>query len=321
MPLVKTPRPELAFFTAHGSAVYDLGISDDRGRSKRLTGESSTGGINPALFTSVSWSPDGRRLAFAGGPGSQSGGLTDRTNIYTIDAGGSNARRITNVGDAAIPVLSPDGRTIAFTRLSHAGRRFSGSLWSVGTDGSAPTQIAAAANLEILTAGSFSPDGARLAFTRATLKPQSLEIDVMNADGSGEPTKLIDQARDPAYSPDGSQIAYSSSADHNGRLCYGDRCFFGGELYVARPDGSGAKRLTRTNALDEAHPSWLPSGARIAYQRGVVFQNAEAMSIFEVNSDGTCAHTILKGIGRGPWYSDPAWRPSRPRTGDGRLSC
>jgi Periplasmic component of the Tol biopolymer transport system len=181
-----------------------------------------------------------------------------------------------------------------------------------------------AGNWELYAPGSFTPDGSQLAVTKLTLSPSDggarSEIDVMAPDGSDQ-TRLVEQARDPAYSPDGREIAFSSQRDHNGRLCYGDRCFFGGELYVANADGSDPKRLTRTNALNEMRPSWLPNGSRIAYQRGVVFQNAEATSILEVNPDGSCAHTVLAGSGPGPWYADPAWRPSEPRSGRRAINC
>ena len=64
------------------------------------------------------------------------------------------------------------------------------------------------------------------------------------------------------------RIAFVSDRDRNGELCYGDRCFIANELYVANADGSSPLRLTRTQDLNEARPSWLPNGSRIAYQRG-----------------------------------------------------
>jgi Periplasmic component of the Tol biopolymer transport system len=93
-----------------------------------VTGESKAGGLIPQLFTTISWSPDGKRLVFAGGAGDQTGGLNDRSDLYAINTEGTDAKRITNVGDAADPLWSPDGRTIIFARISHAGRRFSESL-------------------------------------------------------------------------------------------------------------------------------------------------------------------------------------------------
>jgi Tol biopolymer transport system component len=199
-----------------------------------------------------------------------------------------------------------------------------GGLWSVHRDGSEPTQLVEADDWQIYVAGSFSADGSRLAVTRSTIEPDTGEasaaIWLMAPDGSGQ-KKLIEQASTPAFSPDGQRIAFVSDRDRNGELCYGDRCSAANELYVANADGSSPRRLTMTEDLNEARPSWLPDGSRIAYQRGEVFQNAEAMSILETNADGTCKREILRGSGPGAWYASPAFRPARSRAGGGRLSC
>jgi dipeptidyl aminopeptidase/acylaminoacyl peptidase len=326
---VKTARPELAFFTArptHALAIYDLGAADDRGDHLRVvTGESIPGTVFPQLFTGVSWSPDGRRVAFAGVKGRQTDEHNEPTDIYAIDADGSDTEQITDIGDAYGPLWSPDRKTIVFTRRSDGeGDPIRGSLWSVGVDGSGLAEIAAADDWETFTAGSFTADGSQLAVTRITFDPESFqgssEIELMNPDGSDQ-EQLIEQASDPAFSPDGKRIAFVSDRDRNGRLCYGDSCSYGSELYVANADGSDPKRLTETNELNEAHPSWLPDGSRIAYHQGEVFQNAEATSILEINPDGSCGRQVLAGSGPGAWYANPAWRPSKPREGGGALIC
>jgi Tol biopolymer transport system component len=327
-PQVNTARPELAFFTAHPThalAIYDLGTADDRGDHLRVvTGESIPGTVFPQLFTGVSWSPDGRRVAFAGVKGRQTDEHDEPTDVYTIDADGSDTKQITDIGNAHGPLWSPDGETIVFTRVGGKDEPLRGALWSVGVDGSGLAEVTAADDWEAYTAGSFTSDGSQLAVTHITLDPESRqaswEIDLMNPDGSDE-EQLIEQARDPAFSPDGRRIAFVSDRDKNGRLCYGESCRYGGELYVADADGSDPKRLTATHELNEARPSWVPDGSRIAYQRGEVFQNAEAMSILEINPDGTCSRVVLAGSGPGAWYANPAWRPSEPREGGGSLDC
>ena len=32
------------------------------------------------------------------------------------------------------------------------------------------------------------------------------------------------------------------------------------DVFVIRPDGTGARNLTRTPSLEESHPSWSPTG-------------------------------------------------------------
>src|SRR5262249_6042825 len=66
----------------------------------------------PAAATAPTWSPDGRRIAFAS---SRAG-----DGVYVMNGDGSSHRRL--VEDAAFPVWSPDGRKIAF--LSDRGGNY-----------------------------------------------------------------------------------------------------------------------------------------------------------------------------------------------------
>src|SRR5439155_22653313 len=59
-------------------------------------------------LTNPAWSPDGTKLVFTG----YEGGWTD---LFTINADGSNLQRLTNDRYADFhPTWSPDGQTIAF---------------------------------------------------------------------------------------------------------------------------------------------------------------------------------------------------------------
>jgi Tol biopolymer transport system component len=320
----QTKRPQLAFVRS-----ADLALANDRGMGvKVLTGESRPGTVIPTMFSGVSWSPDGSRIAFAGmeHADEEEFGEPERTppsDVYVIGPDGSAAERITAVGDARDPLFSPDGGTIVFTRLSFGeGVPLRGELWSIRLDGSEPTQLTEVEAWQSDHAGSFSADGSQLAFTRSTLDPRTgrgrTAIHVAGPDGSAEQV-LLKRAADPAFSPNGKRIAFVSDRDRNGELCYGDRCFFGAEIYIARADGTNRERRTRTKALNEASPSWIPNGSRIAYQRGKVVDNAESTSILQMNAAGGCARKLLDG--RPGWAASPAWRPSEPRRGGGPLNC
>ena len=74
---------------------------------------------------------------------------------------------------------------------------------------------------------------------------------VMNADGS-DVTRLTDNpaddgfSGDPAWSPNGSRIAFVSERHGND------------EIYVMNADGSGLTNLTNNAALD-TNPAWSPA--------------------------------------------------------------
>lgn len=74
------------------------------------------------------------------------------------------------------------------------------------------------------------------------------------AGDSETPTGLLFQI-DPAWSPDGREIAFTSK--RGGSL----------DLYVMDASGENTRRLTSTKD-DDAHPTWSPDGTRIAFARG-----------------------------------------------------
>src|SRR5204863_1360278 len=99
-----------------------------------------------------------------------------------------------------------------------------------------------------------------LAYVRAT--QSEAELMVALADGS-EAHAIAQSAGEPAWSPDGTRIAFSSTAERNGETCFDD-CSPNGEIHVIGADGAGERRLTNTKA-DERAPAWSPDDTRIAY--------------------------------------------------------
>ena len=91
---------------------------------------------------------------------------------------------------------------------------------------------------------------------------------------------------DPAWSPDGSSIAFAS------------RRAGSFDIYAMRSDGTGTRRLTATRG-DDTHPTWSPDGARIAFERDG--------DIFVMESDGSPARPITRTQASD---NDPAWSPS-----------
>jgi TolB protein len=119
------------------------------------------------------------------------------------------------------------------------------------------------------------------------------EIYVMNADGTGQTRLTTEGGSFPAWSPNGSKIAFTSNRDGNF------------EIYVMNADGSGQTRLTnRPNATD-LQPAWSPDGSKIAFAS---FESS--YDIWVINVDGT-GETNLTAHPAEDTY--PSWSPDGSR--------
>ena len=122
----------------------------------------------------------------------------------------------------ADPQISPDGSTVAFTRVTvnEKENRYETSLYLVPTDGSqAPRKLSSGIRD---TTPRWSPDGKRMAFVRTVEKdgkPQPSQIYLLDMDG-GEARPITDvkrSASNPVWAPDGKSIAFTSSTGREGQ--------------------------------------------------------------------------------------------------------
>jgi Tol biopolymer transport system component len=155
----------------HPHTTIDV-MSRDR-RSRRTILE-----IRRGLVGGLAWSPDDRRLAFAGG------------GIKVVNADGTGLRRVTHGPDGS-PSWSADGRTIVF------GRR--GQIFRVRADGTGLRRLARGSRPQL------SPDGRTIAYLGG-----HGGVWLMDADGSRR--RRLHRAGDAneavAWSPDGRFLAY-----------------------------------------------------------------------------------------------------------------
>ena len=194
--------------------------------------------------------------------------------IYIMNANGSGQTRLTfGLANDLNPTFSPDGTKIAFTST----RDSNGEIYIMNADGSNQTNLTNSPLRDRWP--SFSPDGTKIVFaSNRDSDPQVFgqegpdEIYVMNADGSN-PTRLTNNpARDtePAFSPDGTKIAFVSRRDNN----Y--------EIYVMNTDGSGQTNLTNDSA-DDVNPTWSPDGTEIAF----LSNRDGSVQVYVMNVDGS----------------------------------
>jgi TolB protein len=304
----------------------------DDGSDLRVVVKAPVGDVEG--FGSPVWSPDGKRVYFVGGLGLRAG---DRfhyveSDAFVVDARGGEPRRITTSRDVDSAVPSPDGRTLLVTRDEHPGKRpFTTGLWLLDADGGNERRLLPAEDGQLDFAGSWSPDGRTIAFTRCSqllpdasgLIENTCAIYTVSADGFGL-RELAERSSGPAYSPDGRLIAFASDRDEHGRHATGnDEEMFSSELYVMEADGDDQRRLTETESLDENGPVWSPDGSRIAYTRTGPARFKDQVMV--LHADGTCP-TVLVGDASDAGIETPSfyasgWRPGRVTGRLAPLAC
>jgi dipeptidyl aminopeptidase/acylaminoacyl peptidase len=119
----------------------------------------------------------------------------------------------------------------------------------------------------------------------------------MNKDGSD--LTLVSQGADniddytPAWSPDGSKIAFSSYRTGHS------------EIWVMNADGSGATALTNSQSLD-SDPNWSPNGEQIAFNS----TRDGNWEIYVMNADGTNEARLTSSPA---FDATPRWAPDGSR--------
>jgi hypothetical protein len=134
-------------------------------------------------------------------------------------------------------------------------------------------------NLQIPEAG---PVGGRLVLGIYDKTADRHDVYLVNASG-GQPTRLVEQASEPDFSPDGQWVVYFSWAD--------DRL----GLRLIKTDGSGDTTLTTIR--EHGYPTFSPDGGRISF-----YHNVNEI-LHTINRDGSGQ----RDIGRGEF---PAWSPT-----------
>lgn len=231
------------------------------------------GGSNQVRLTtdersaSPVWSPDGKKIAFA-----SSRDRSDYGNeIYTMNADGSDVRRLTNhpPRNDYQPKWSPDGKKIVFIssrvepepdNCSSAPAGCNFEIYAVNADGTGETRLTNSAGID--RNPTWSPDGKRVVFE--SKRDGNYEIYAVNADGTGI-TRLTNDPRNdrnPQWSPLGDEIAFDRETPVSPYS-------YVAHVNTVNPDGSGVQELSLPGSYTETEPTWSLDGHRIVFVASV----------------------------------------------------
>jgi Tol biopolymer transport system component len=222
------------------------------------------------------------------------------TRVVTTDPKVGGGPWLDRRGWIAGGSFSPDGSQVVFAA---SVERVDG-IYTVDADGGTPRLVLAARSLGDVFGPVFSPDGTQIAYLELyagrTFDEASLTLRVVNANGTG--VRVLHEVdyhfrlSGPAWSPDGTHIAYSRA----------------NSLLVVSADGSGITKMPGGRS-----PYWSPDGSRIAFE--LPQSRGRGLAIADV--DGTNVQTFGNGARAGPWnplaMSVPGEPNSTATTGSG----
>ncbi len=198
------------------------------------------------------------------------------SRVYVVDTDGSGLTPLTSVVTGVSnydPAFSPDSGQVAYTRHTDGSEEpglGTTQIHLVDVDGANDVRITnGSGNHEM---PSFSPDGGTIVFSEPGVGADA--ISTIGTDGTGR-TQLISGtfALYPAFSPDGTQIAYFGS----------------GGLTLMDADGTGSHVIAENALAGHGRPSFSPDGSRIAFgsMATEVGETTLGAGIHSVETDGT----------------------------------
>ena len=227
----------------------------------------------------MTWSPDGKWVAFSQRNAKQEG------NLFVLELRTGKQKNITarwrGLGmNFSYPAWSGDGKWLALTcRLRDEIRS---NICIIEADGDNWKQLTNAADKHQYGGPSWSPDGEKIAFHGGG-------IFVMDRNGRNR-IQLSPKGRHPDWSPDGTKIAFYSNLHNIAQQ----------DIYVMNADGANIVRLTNHPKSDRL-PAWSPDGQWIAFMST---QGGTGWDIYIVNANGGEARQVTTHPGHDMY---PTW--------------
>ncbi len=273
--------------TAPTGLIGKLSLLKDVGAQTDLATLNADGSNETSLLTILncgdggpSWSPNGAKIAF-----SQCGN-TGTEDLFVVNADGTGLTVLSNQPDSeGFPSWSPDG-----TRLTYTAGDCSGTdvlvpeVFAINANGSLRTNLTN--NNVVDGLSDWSPNASTIVFARgpnASCSSSDTDTDLYVVDAIGGNERRLTTTPEveelPAYSPDGSKIAYTRSFQNLANNT------FSRTIFVMNADGTGQTQIT-SDIIDAGRPTWSPDGTKLAFDGFLIGANSPTQ-IYAVNADGT----------------------------------
>jgi Tol biopolymer transport system component len=229
-------------------------------------------------------------------------------DLYLIRPDGTKLRRITRGRPfERYPAWSPDGKWIAYVSdRSKPGNDGAYEIYVMRPNGTGLRRVTHDRWTDDQLA--WSPDGKQLVFSSSRASG-TFGISVMNVNGTGYRRLTRDLEGVPAWSPDGTTIAYDR---------YNPAAGTSGihEIWLMNPDGTNRRQLTFPPQHEEvaslngqdSMPDWSPNGSEIAFVRH--YRGRSDIYVIRADGSGLRRLTNTNQAGQHSW---PAWSPDGKR--------
>jgi len=220
-------------------------VSSQGGAPRQLTQANNP----PGTHYAPSWSPDGKRVAFINFN-------TVSPQVWSIAVSGDGLQSITKhgTGDKSWPIYSPDGKSIYYNR----GETFWKTPVSPATGAAVGEPIKVGdLGTTVIRNATLSANGKWIAYTASTSTNNLISVPMspLTNQPDGSPSFLTNQPGtrhvSPAFSPDGTKIAFSAYTKGNVS-----------NVWIANADGGNLNQVTTAGGRV---PSWYPDGKQLAF--------------------------------------------------------
>jgi len=282
LPVVTVPG-KIVFQSNRGGSLSEIYVLENGQMRKIASDEKTTVDLPkglPAIFGNAlagmkkpKWSPDGLQILC---------GSSDEENAI-LDANGQVLTKFKPQKSAYEVAWDPRGEGVYFTEKDKdlkGGGSFNIYYMNIETEEERRiTNLPPLPGIRHILSLAISPDNQKIAFN---MVDENTSIWLINTDGT-DLKRLVKIASDPAWSPDGKKLVYTSEFDPTGQAKIAQYS----ELFVLDLDTMQTDRITN-NQWEDRFPVFSPEGKQIAFKsarHNVDFvQGAE---LFVINIDGT----------------------------------